>query len=99
MNEPTICINCKYCFQREDPLFGITIFPSYLCKKHTKLQTDFVTGRIIIPDNATHCRNINTNGNCEGFEPKDSAKSDTKKEILNEFEKLSKKYIMDICGE
>lgn len=78
MNEPAICVNCKWCLIREPrDAIGRSLNPPgvrHLCKHPahcTKEKTDYVTG-VVTKRRMLPCEQFNIDGNCKEFEPMDA---------------------------
>lgn len=69
MDEPAICVKCKYHYRKKIPILNILgLFP-HICMRYKKTYTDFVTGEKF-DTNKLECNVINDKGECEGFDPK-----------------------------
>ena len=69
MKDKTVCVKCEHCFISYGP--GAVI-EKYLCKKSEKREKviDYVVGNYA-EYNYSECKDVNTNGNCKLFSPRE----------------------------
>lgn len=71
MKNVTICVNCSNCkkVQRGNIRAGWPV-TKYGCIAHHKDQINYVTGEVIPAKDIPLCEDINTEGNCKDYLPK-----------------------------